>query len=237
MSELEDLLAVQELDTKIDQLAFRRDNVPELAAVEALRRQVVEAEAEAEAVVAELRRIHAAERESEDHASLCGDKAASIEASLYDGSVVSHKELETLQAELAQLKERQSHLEDEALELLDRAAPFEAQLVEHRAAIAVIEEQIGSTDAARVVAQAELGVEHDAAVVDRDAARAALPGELLATYDDLRVGLGGVAVARLVGPRCDGCHLQIPAVDLDTIRHTDPSIPVHCPECQRILVH
>lgn len=237
MSEFEDLLTVQELDTRIDQLVYRRSHVPQIAIIEGLRAQAVQAEAEAETVVAELRRLQAAEREAEDHASICSDKADAIDASLYDGSVAAHKELETLQAELAQLRERQSRLEDEALELLEQAAPVEADLAARREAIAAIEAAVEAAGAEQVVAEAEIDVELDSTVVERDAARATVSAGLLETYESLRAGLGGIAVARLVGPRCDGCHLQIPAVDLDTIRHTDPSIPVHCPECQRILVH
>lgn len=237
MTELDDLLTVQELDTRIDQLGFRRNAVPQIALIDDLTSRAAEAEAEAAAIVAELRQIQAAEREAEDHASLCGDKAAAIDVSLYDGSVASHKELEALQAELAQLRERQGRLEDEALELLEQAAPVEADLDARRQTILEIGQQIERADAERVIAQAEIDVERDAAVAERDAARANVADTLLAVYDDLRAGLGGIAVARLVGPRCDGCHLQINAVDLDAIRHTDPSVPVHCPECQRILVH
>ena len=41
------------------------------------------------------------------------------------------------------------------------------------------------------------------------------PGRLLATYDRLRARVDGVAVARLVGSHCDGCHLTLPAMELD----------------------
>ena len=43
----------------------------------------------------------------------------------------------------------------------------------------------------------------------RDEVAAPVPEELLARYEALRTRLGGVAVARLVGGRCDGCHLAL----------------------------
>ncbi|MBV8462123.1 MAG: hypothetical protein JO368_02430, partial [Acidimicrobiales bacterium] len=36
--------------------------------------------------------------------------------------------------------------------------------------------------------------------------------------------------------RCDACHLTLPAVDLDRIRHLPPEEVATCPECDRILV-
>ena len=51
-----------------------------------------------------------------------------MQASLYDGSVTSHKELESLQAEHAALKERQGEFEDQAIELMETAEPVELEL-------------------------------------------------------------------------------------------------------------
>ena len=46
----------------------------------------------------------------------------------------------------------------------------------------------------------------------------------------------GVAVARLVGSHCDGCHLTLPAMELDRIRHLPEGELVTCEQCGRILV-
>ena len=52
----------------------------------------------------------------------------------------------------------------------------------------------------------------------------------------LRSRLGGVAVARLVGKTCQGCHLQLSAVEIDRIRRLDVDELVHCEACGRLLV-
>ena len=49
-------------------------------------------------------------------------------------------------------------------------------------------------------------------------------------------GLGGVGAARLVGPSCTGCHLTLPAQELDRIRREPPDALVFCDQCGRILV-
>jgi uncharacterized protein len=53
----------------------------------------------------------------------------------------------------------------------------------------------------------------------------------------LRHDLGGIAVARLVGTNCGGCHLTLSAVELDRIRHEPGDAVVICEECGRLLVH
>ena len=64
-----------------------------------------------------------------------------------------------------------------------------------------------------------------------------LDGAALERYERLRARLGGVAVARLDGSRCSGCHL-----DLSTQRarrRSSASAPgefADCPQCGRLLV-
>ena len=62
------------------------------------------------------------------------------------------------------------------------------------------------------------------------------PSTCSGTYERQRARLEGVAVARLVGGRCDGCHLTLPAVELDRIRHESAGTLEYCEQCGRILV-
>jgi predicted nucleic acid-binding Zn-ribbon protein len=63
-----------------------------------------------------------------------------------------------------------------------------------------------------------------------------LPADLAATYERLRSQLGGIGAAKLVGSSCGGCHLALPATELDRIRHAAPDALVYCDQCGRILV-
>ncbi len=55
-------------------------------------------------------------------------------------------------------------------------------------------------------------------------------------YERMRVQHGGVGAAALRGGRCEGCHLSLNTVDLNTIRAADPDEVLRCEECRRILV-
>jgi predicted nucleic acid-binding Zn-ribbon protein len=236
VTRFEDLLALQELDTRLDQLRHRRATLPELQARDDARRALADAEAQVEACDARLRSVRATQREAEDHAELLGDKIDQIQASLYDGSVVAHKELESLQAEQASLRERRATFEDEALAQMELAEPIEEELAALRAHAGELAAALASAEEALTVATAEVDAEIDREQLERDGAAAAVPADLLERYDALRAGLGGVAVARLSGARCDGCHLEIPSAQLEALRRAPEDEVVTCPECARILV-
>ena len=59
---------------------------------------------------------------------------------------------------------------------------------------------------------------------------------LLSTYDRKRAALG-VAVARLVGKQCQGCHLELSAAEIDTVKDEAADTGVtDCPDCGRLLI-
>ncbi len=60
--------------------------------------------------------------------------------------------------------------------------------------------------------------------------------DLLARYEQLRAKLGGTGAARLVGGSCSGCHLALPAMELDRVRKAPPDAVITCEQCGRILV-
>jgi predicted nucleic acid-binding Zn-ribbon protein len=112
---------------------------------------------------------------------------------------------------------------DEQVELSDREL---ATLAERRAELA------GGLAASEGRVNGEIA-EFEA---QRDAAREVVAPDHLAIYDKLRPRLAGVAVARLVGTHCDGCHLTLPATELDRLRHEPPDALVYCDQCGRVLV-
>ena len=236
VSTFEQLLGVQELDTAIDQLLHRRATLPELTELAQLQRDATAAAASVAETTARLDVVRGDEREAEEHALQLETKAAEIDGSLYDGSVVSHKELESLQEEHVALKARQAELEEQAIELMELAEPIEAELAERNAAVDAIAADIASVQQRIVVAQAEIDASVEQTRAQRAEAASGVPDELLSSYEQLRGQLGGIAVARLHGARCEGCHLEIPSAQLAALRRAPEGDVVTCPECFRMLV-
>jgi predicted nucleic acid-binding Zn-ribbon protein len=88
------------------------------------------------------------------------------------------------------------------------------------------------------LAESEAGITAELAAVRAERAElaAAVDAALWPEYDTLRSQLGGVAIARLVGSTCQGCHLGLAAVEVDRIRKLGVDEIVHCEECGRLLV-
>ncbi len=236
MSDLDHLLDLQANDTTADQLRHRRETLPERARLvelderhRALEQETAEPRAERDRLAREQKRL-------EDEVATVEEKAASVDRQLYGGGVTSPKEAQALQADLESLKRRQSQLEDMVLEVMEQLEPVEAALAESDAALGQVATERAQVEAA--LADAEQAVEAELAQVT--AARAELaaqvPTELLAEYERLRPQMGGIAVARLSGPTCQGCHLTLAAAEVDEIRRRPADALVHCPDCGRLLV-
>jgi hypothetical protein len=236
MTAFDDLLTVQELDTAIDQLHHRLDALPERdrqakaqAALDDIARRRADAEERRNAVRREQRR-------HEDEVASSEAKVAKVDAQLYGSGITSPKEAQGFQADLESLKRRQSDLEDLVIEQMELAEPIDAELAQlDRDAVA------GTAELAEAsVALDEVAGHLTSDLADLEAqeseARSSLPADVLATYDASRKRLDGVAVARLNGNRCEGCHLMIPSAEAEGLRRSPPDALITCPECTRILV-
>ncbi|MFN8053639.1 MAG: C4-type zinc ribbon domain-containing protein [Acidimicrobiales bacterium] len=235
--DLEQLLALQDLDTRLDQLDHRLTHDQALAdltaaeqALATVERQILELFAERDVVRQEQKRL-------EDEAAAVEAKIAKDTATLYGGTVTAHKELESLQHELATLKERLGGFDEAVLEQMELAEPMDARAAELADEKTAAEADVEAKRGAVTVMQAEVGAEHDTAAAERAALAATLPDDLLARYEKLRKGLGGQGAARLApGGRCEGCHLTLPSAEYAELKRA-PADEVHvCPECGRILV-
>jgi predicted nucleic acid-binding Zn-ribbon protein len=60
--------------------------------------------------------------------------------------------------------------------------------------------------------------------------------DALAIYEEQRQLFGFATVVRLVGSRCEGCPLAIPAMEADRIRRSEPGMAT-CGECGRLVLH
>ena len=94
---------------------------------------------------------------------------------------------------------------------------------------------LASAEAALSSAVAEIDGQLAELDAQRAVLRAEIPPQVLARYDVLRAQLG-VAVARLVGSRCDGCHLDLSAVEVEAVKAVDPEELADCPQCGRLIV-
>lgn len=230
------LLALQDIDTAVDRDRHRRAVLPERAEIAAVEQKVAELRRDADSVVAARDEVARRQAAVEEELASTEERAAAVNRRLYSGEVSASRELQAMAADADSLTARASHLEDEVLEILDEREPLDRRVLDLVAEISALAQR--REEAAASLAAAEAEVDRDLADLARrrqDAA-APIPSGLMATYEQLRAHLGGVAVARLVGTHCDGCHLTLSATELDRIRHLPPGEYITCEHCGRILV-
>jgi uncharacterized protein len=236
MSRWESLLDVQGHDTRADQLAHRFETLPERAKLAEVGAQMAELDGRLATVEVRRGELSRSQQRLEDEVASLTERANQAEKRLYSGSVSNPRELQALQDDVASIRRRVGQIEDQELEIMELSEPVDAELAALRAERERLEDE--TRQVTSDLAEAEAAIEVDLAAVrdERAAAAASVPQDLWAEYDELRSQLGGVAIARLVGATCQGCHLALSAVEVDRIRKLSPEETVHCEECGRLLV-
>jgi uncharacterized protein len=231
---LHTLLAVQELDTRADQLRHRRASLPERAQRDQLAALVESLGATAREVGA-ARSVFATEQEQLESFVAEGErKRASLETK--SRSTFVPRDAQAISDELNAIATRQAHLEDRILELMEEIEPLDAQLADLAAREETARADLAAATAALAEAQAAVDAELSGTVEERAGLASGVPAALMERYEKLRARMGGVAVARLEGSRCLGCHLELPRGELEEVRREPPDALVTCPQCARLLV-
>jgi predicted nucleic acid-binding Zn-ribbon protein len=230
------LLAVQELDSRVDLLRHQRASLPEIvriAELETGRGDVDDRLRDARIVVDDLT---VEQKKADADVEQVKVRRTRDRDRMDQGLISNPKDLERMQHELESLERRIGSLEDAELEIME-------QLEEAQGTVDTLTAQLAETDAQIAeLASARDGrwVEIDASLRETEDARAAavegMPEDLVALYERLRAQKGGVGAAALRARQCGGCQLSIDAAELGVIRAAAADEVVRCEECQRILI-
>jgi predicted nucleic acid-binding Zn-ribbon protein len=231
MQPVEQLFALQRMDTRLAVLRRSLEMLDPGESLESLLEQVRSAEA---ATGAQLKETQTRLRDLELSLSSTAEKAKKIEQELYSGRVGNPKELTAMQEDVAALGRQRRRIEDEMLALMEDTDRLAREL--------------GTLEAQRGARERELedhltqyrghtrALEDELAVLQgkRETQATELAPEVLKRYERLRERKDGLAVAQVLGDGiCEGCHVKIPdrlyadLQDGDALRT--------CEECGRIL--
>ena len=235
MSRWDALLSLQDHDTTADQLQHRLAHLPSRDELGQVMGELARLETTTAEVEGRRHDLGRGQQRLEDEISALTDKAGQHDKTLYSGTIGNPRELQALQDEIAALKRRISQLEDQELELMEQIEPLDAELATAAGRRVELDERGAGLRAQ--IAEEEVAIEGELEQVrkERDQLAADVEADLLAEYADLRKRLGGIAIARLVGGSCGGCHLSMSAVDVDRIKKLPPDAPAYCEECGRLL--
>lgn len=228
------LLALQAVDTRADQLAHRRENSP-------LRDDLADAtktmrtwEARRNTLRARIDELGLAIEADEERGADFLAHRQRLERQMK--TVIAPREAEALMHEMATINERTDELDVRELEALEEQAAVDDELSEHLQGDEHVRQRLRLADEALAADVADIDRELAELSVRRDELRPQVTAGLLATYDRKRAALG-VAVAPLVGKQCQGCHLELSAAEIDTVKAEAADTGVtDCPDCGRLLI-
>jgi predicted nucleic acid-binding Zn-ribbon protein len=235
MNDLETLHALQVLDSTLDQLTYRRAHLEERAALGAARDAARSARSALAANTGRQDALTARYTELERQTAELESRRARLDAQLK--TIVVTREAEALQRQIVGLRAERDGADEEGLVVLDE---MEALATAADGLAADLEAaQAAERVAADALADAEAVVDRQLAETrrHREEAAARVPGALLVRYDAMRPSFKGVAVARLDGHSCSGCHITLSRVELESVwaAASGGSFP-ECPHCGRLLL-
>jgi predicted nucleic acid-binding Zn-ribbon protein len=230
------LLELADLDAELSRLEHRRRGLPEHAELDQLEQRDAQLRDTLASLDAEQGDLRRAQIKAEADVEQVRTRIDRDRQRLDAGQVTSPRDLENLQSEIVSLVRRQSDLEEIVLDVMERQEGAQ----ERRHATGAEREEIAAkrdvVTARRDAQLAEIGEQAAKAADQRDVLAAQEPPDLLTLYERLREQHGGVGAAALRAGRCEGCHLSLNTVDLNSIRAADPDEVLRCEECRRILV-
>lgn len=228
------LLSLQRLDTAVEQAVHTRDHLAE-------RREASEAEAELASLVASreqvLERQAAAQRELDGLESDAADISKTLERlDKQMKTIVSPREAEAIQHEMANLVTRRGELDDRGLELLEESSMADEEIARLDLSLEAARVVAGEAERRAVEAEAQADRVLDALRGERSSAAGSIEAAALTEYDRRRQAYGGIAVATIEHGSCTACHMGLSVAETDGIKRLPADAVPECPHCARILV-
>jgi len=230
------LLVVQDLDTSITQLAHRREMLAERSGLTGLEAELEALALQKEKLSEQRAALAATQKDLEAQITTINERSKGIETRMYAARGSSTRDLQAMDEEVRHLNHRRSELEDEELVAMVDQEPIDAALAALAERTKPLEEKADILRGQVAQDRSEIDAALATATATRATEVAQLPAALADRYEALRARLKGTGAARLIGHRCDGCHLELSAGEVERIRDTTPDSVVTCEQCGRILV-
>lgn len=191
-------------------------------------------EGELEVKGGEAKRLSAEQTDLELAQRGIDDKLKKIDKTLYGGSVVSPREVENLEKEIAQLKRQREANDEKLLELYDTAPAAKAEADKVQKAIDQAKAALAEHQKGARKLKAELEDAFKARTAERPEAAKHVSPALLQKYEAIRAKhqMGMVAVVKHTS--CGGCGTLLPE---RTLQGAKDDKVVTCDECHRILYY
>ncbi len=228
------LLALQQIDTQSDQLGVKRVRLPEREELTTRSDQMAAWERRRNQIATRMDELTAVIDQAEERNSELGADRSRLEAQMK--TVIAPREAEALMHEIATINGQRDELDDSELAALEEQSTLDDERTTHLGSEASLRAAVGSADESLAQACADIDTELEQLGAARTTAVDNLDDSIVSRYASVRAA-SGVAVAQLKGHRCEGCHLDLSAAEVDTAKdEAAVSGYTDCPQCGRMLV-
>ena len=229
------VLELQAADTMSDQLRHRREVLAERDQVQAAKNALLRWNEARTVIRRRLEELAVEIQKVEEETAEIDKQRDKLQAQLR--TVIAPREAEALQHEIATLTERRSEADDAELEALEEHTRLETELDELLGQEEALTNEYLGAESALAEAESDIDGELERIAERLKGLRADVDKPVLRKYDRLRKNFV-IAAAPLSGSRCDGCHLDLSAAEIDDVREAGAENDgvAECPQCGRLLI-
>jgi uncharacterized protein len=230
------LLDIQELDTRLDQLAHQLANLPETKELDALSKARSEIDDQARDARIRVDDLTREQKKSDADVEQVKARRTRDRDRMDQGLVSNPNDLERMQQELVSLNRRISELEDIELDVMEQLEAAQTELGDLTKRLEELDAQAAGLFKSRDARSGHVGEQLEQLTAERRQTASGMPEDLMTVYSRLREQKNGVGAAALRARQCLGCSLELTAADLRDIAQAASDEVLRCEECNRILV-
>jgi predicted nucleic acid-binding Zn-ribbon protein len=228
------VLELQEVDLSIDRLEQRRQELEDGTDIAEARRRADRSEERVGELRLALDSVRREEGRLENEVSSVDQRIRAEQGRLYDGSVANPRELQSIEAEINNLRARKVRLEDEELGQMERREDMESRLPALEGELKEARDRLAEIEGSSERELAEVIQSLADRRGERERLAPELDEDLLDLYESLRTQKRGVGAAALKDGVCQGCHEKLSPLAIDRLKRTEGI--KRCENCRRILV-
>ena len=228
-----ELLRLQSLDTRLNQLDHAARSIPALGGLAALTPETDALRRESTVLLGSVEDARAELGRAESDVAVVEARIRRDTDRLQQTSSV--KDVQALEGELASLARRRGDLEDIELEVMERLEALDADTARLAARRDDASARTTALEAERDDALAAIDRDRDAVRADRVTIAGGIPDDLVALYEKQRARYG-VGASELVGGVTSATGVALDGSDLDVVRRAAPDDVLLCPDSSAILI-
>jgi len=228
------LLALQRADSTVLRLTKLIDDLPEQQEMRSIDERLVVITNTVDDLTVEHAAITTRLKREERELDQLGARLQAESVRLYDGSVTAQREIQAVEAEIAQTSRRISEHEELLLFVMEENDVAVAQITALNDECDALNARKETLKEALTVSAAQSQVDRDEAMSSRKNLFLELPVELRERYTAVAARAGGVGAGELIDGSCSACRMTLAHADMDELLSGPPVAT--CPSCRRLLI-